>query len=180
MVAAATVLEACAAAADAGRLKREWSMVAEATTLANEVLPAAEQSLARHSLPASIGQRREAEMYMATARAHHERVRGRTKPETYAALAEAWAKIPVPYQVAKARWWQAQAALPTRARRGEARRALTEAWRIAGKLPAAPLRNALRDLAQRGRITLPADDLVAITIKSERELVAVGPAGQTA
>ena len=115
---------------------------------------------------------------MATARAHHERVRGRTKPETYAALAEAWAKIPVPYQVAKARWWQAQAALPTRARRGEARRALTEAWRIAGKLPAAPLRNALRDLAQRGRITLPADDLVAITIKSERELVAVGPAGQ--
>jgi len=178
VIAAATVLEACAAAADAGRLKREWSMVAEATTLANEVLPAAEQSLNRHSLPASIGQRREAELYMATARAHHERVRGRTKPETYAALADAWGKIPVPYQVAKARWWQAQAALPTRARRGEARRALTEAWRISGKLPAAPLRNALRDLAQRGRITLPADDLVAIQVKPERELVAVGPGKQ--
>ena len=140
VVAAATVLEACAAAADAGRLKREWSVVAEATTLANEVLPAAEQSLVRHSLPASLGARREAELHMATARAHHERVRGRTKPETYAALADAWAKIPVPYQVAKARWWQAQAALPTRARRAEARRALLESWRIAGKLPAAPLR----------------------------------------
>ena len=175
VVAAATVLEACAAAADDGRLKREWSTVAQATTLANEVLPIAEQNLARHPWPASVGARREAELYMATARAHHERVRGRTKPETYAALADAWAKIPVPYQVAKARWWQAQAALPTRARRAEARRALTEAWRIAGKLPAAPLRSALRDLAARGRITLPADDLAVISIKPERELVAVGP-----
>ncbi len=175
VVAAATVLEACAAAADDGRLKRDWSSVARATTLANEVLPIAEQNLARHPWPASVGARREAELYMATARAHHERVRGRTKPETYAVLAESWAKIPVPYQVAKARWWQAQAALPTRARRAEARRALTEAWRIAGKLPAAPLRDALRDLAARGRITLPADDLVAIAIKPERDLIAVGP-----
>jgi DNA-binding CsgD family transcriptional regulator/tetratricopeptide (TPR) repeat protein len=175
VVTAATVLEACAAAADAGRLKRDWSTVAQATTLANEVLPVAEHNLARHPLPASVGARREAELYMATARAHHERVRGRSKPETYAALAEAWAKIPVPYQVAKARWWQAQVALPTRERRAEARRALTEAWRIAGKLPAAPLRNALRDLAARGRITLPADDLVAIAIKPERDMVAVGP-----
>ncbi len=175
VVAAATVLEACAAAADAGRLKREWSIVAEATTLANEVLPIAEQSVTRHSLPASVGARREAEMYMATARAHHERVRGKTKPETYAALAEAWARIPVPYQVAKARWWQAQAALPTRARRAAAPRARTEGWRLAAKLPAAPLRAALRDIAQRGRITLPADDLVAIPIGSDRELVAVGP-----
>jgi len=126
-------------------------------------------------LPLSIGARREAELYMATARAHHERVRGRTKPETYAALAEQWAKIPVPYQVAKARWWQAQATLPIRARRAEARRALLEAWRISGQLPAAPLRRALRDLAQRGRITLPADEIVAIPIYPERQLVAVGP-----
>ena len=177
VVAASTVLEACAAAADAGRLKRDWSTVAEAGTLAAEVLPIAEQNLARHPWPASVGARREAELYMATARAHGERVRGRTKPETYAALAEAWGKIPVPYQVAKARWWQAQAALPNRARRAEARRALHEAWKIGGQLPAAPLRRALRDLAQRARITLPADDLVAIPIQPERELVAVGPGG---
>src|SRR5450759_1236770 len=111
---------------------------------------------------------------MAMARAHGDRVRGRTKPETYAALAEAWGKIPVPYQVAKARWWQAQAALPIRARRAEARRALHEAWNISGRLPAAPLRRALRDLAQRARITLPAEDLVAIPIQPDRELVAVG------
>ncbi len=175
VIGAAVVLEACAAASDAGRLKRDWSSVAQATTLANEVLPVAEQSIGRYPLPAAMGARREVELYMATARAHHERVRGRTKPETYAALAEAWSKIPVPYEAAKARWWQAQAALPTRARRAEARRALTEAWRIAGKLPAMPLRNALRDLAARGRITLPADDLVAIPIQPDRQIVAVGP-----
>jgi DNA-binding CsgD family transcriptional regulator/tetratricopeptide (TPR) repeat protein len=175
VVSAATVLEACAAAADAGRLKRDWSAVAEATTLANEVLPTAEQNLARFPLRAGVGARREADLYMATARAHHERVRGRTKPETYASLAEAWAKIPVPYQVAKARWWQAQAALPTRARRAEARRALHEAWRIANDLPAAPLQAALRDLSQRGRITLPEERLVAIPIEADKQLVAVGP-----
>jgi DNA-binding NarL/FixJ family response regulator len=38
-----------------------------------------------------------------------------------------------------------------------------------------PLRNALRDLAARGRITLPADDLVAIPIQPDRQIVAVGP-----
>ena len=46
--------------------------------------PAAEQMLARDPLPPSVGARREAELYMATARAHAERVRGRTKPETWA------------------------------------------------------------------------------------------------
>ena len=175
VVAAATALEACAANADEGRLRRDWSNVAAATTLASEVLPVAEKALKELSLPQSVGARREAELYMATARAHHERVRGRTKPETYAALAEHWAKIPVPYQVAKARWWQAQAALPTRARRAEARRALLDAWRISGQLPAAPLRRALRDLAQRGRITLPEEKLVTIPVQTERQLVAVGP-----
>jgi DNA-binding CsgD family transcriptional regulator len=175
VVAAATVLEACAAAADAGRLKRDWSAVAEAGTLAAEILPVAEANLRRHPLPAGVGARREAELYMATARAHHERVRGRTKPETYAALADAWATIPVPYQVAKARWWQAQAALPTRARRAEARRALLDAWRISGNLPAEPLRRALRDLAQRGRITLPIDTIVGIPIERDEALVAMGP-----
>jgi DNA-binding CsgD family transcriptional regulator len=83
--------------------------------------------------------------------------------------------VPVPYNVAKARWWQAQAALASRARRNEARRALTEAWRIAGRLPAAPLRRALRELADRGRIKLPEEEMIAIPIEPERVPVAVGP-----
>ena len=172
--AAATVLEACAAATEQGRLERDLSAVAEASGLAREVLPVAEQSITQHPLPSSVGARREAELHVATARAHSDRVRGRIEPETWARLAEDWSRIPVPYQVAKARWWQAQALLPFRARRAEARRALREAWSISGELPAGPLRAALRDLAQRGRIGLPGD-LVAVPIEPEHELVAVGP-----
>lgn len=172
---AATVLEACAAAAERGRLRRDWSAVAAAGALAGEVLPVATEHLKRIQLPPTVGTRREAELYLATARAHNDRVRGKATPEAWAELATAWAKIPVPYQVAKARWWQAQAALPTRARRAEARRALTEAWKVAAGLPARPLQRALRELAERGRITLPAKGVVVIQIESDRELVAVGP-----
>lgn len=170
---AATVLEACAAAAEHGRALRDWSSVADAGELAARVLPAAEERMRRWQLPATVGARREADLYLATARAHAERVRGRSKPETWAELAGAWLSVPVPYNAAKARWWQAQAALPTRARRAEARRALTEAWKIADRLPAAPLRQALRELAGRGRIKLPEETMVAVPV--ERELVAVGP-----
>jgi DNA-binding CsgD family transcriptional regulator/tetratricopeptide (TPR) repeat protein len=183
--AAALILEAAAAAAQRGRLRRDWSKVADASALASEVLAQAEQRIARHELPASVGARNEAELYLATARAHLERVRGRAKPETWAALAEAWTKVHVPYQAAKARWWQAQAALPDRQKRSEARRALLDAWRIAGELPAQPLRRALRDIADRGRINLPQAELVAIPIvpaaevetseEGERPLVPVGP-----
>lgn len=171
---AATVLEACAAAAERGRLRRDWSAVAGAGALAARVLPMAAEQLARHELPGTVGARREAELHLATARAHGERVRGRSTPEMWAELADKWGRIPVPYQVAKARWWQAQAALPIRARRAEARRALHEAWKICGRLPAAPLRRALRELAERGRINLPQEALVRIPIEP-RELVAVGP-----
>jgi DNA-binding CsgD family transcriptional regulator/tetratricopeptide (TPR) repeat protein len=173
--AASTVLEACAASAERGRLKRDWSEVAAASELAARVLSGAEHSVSTWDLPKGIGARREAELHLATARGHAARVRGRTQPETWSQLAEDWAKVPVPYQVAKARWWQAQAALPTRSRRQEARRALQEAWSIARSLSAAPLQRALLDISIRGRITLPDANVVAIPIEPERELVAVGP-----
>ncbi|HUR17084.1 MAG TPA: response regulator transcription factor, partial [Candidatus Limnocylindrales bacterium] len=174
--AASTVLEVCAASAERGRLKRDWSEVAAASELAARVLSGAEAQVAEWDLPRGIGARREAELHLATARGHAARVRGRTQAETWSQLAEAWAKVPVPYQVAKARWWQAQAALPTRSRRSEARRALQEAWKIARDLPAAPLQRALLDISLRGRITLPDANVVAIPIEPEqRELVAVGP-----
>ncbi|MEP7158184.1 MAG: LuxR C-terminal-related transcriptional regulator, partial [Chloroflexota bacterium] len=174
-VSAATVLEACAASAEKARAKRDFSKVADAGALATRVLKSAEDALAAYQLPKTVGARREAELYLATARAHAERVRGRSKPETWASIAEAWAQIPVPYNVAKARWWQTEALLPNRSRRAEARKALTEAWKIAGKLPAAPLRRALLELGERGRIRLQADQLVPVPMGEARELVAVGP-----
>ena len=173
---ASTVLEACAASAERGRLKRDWSEVADAGELAGRVLPVAENAVASWDLPSTVGARREAELHLATARAHATRVRGKTSTKVWAELADGWAKVPIPYQVAKARWWQAEAALPERARRSEARRAITEAWRIAADLPARPLQGALRDLAMRGRIALPDDDPVAIAVEADaRDLVAVGP-----
>ena len=180
--AAATVLEACAAAAERGRARRDYSAVADAGALAARVLPVATEAMARPGLPKSVGARREAELYLATARAHDERVRGRARPEPWAKLAEAWAGLRIPYNQARARWWQTAALLPDRTRRNEARKALTEAWKIAGKLPAAPLRKALAELGARGNIRLPEDRLVAIPIQPEvgtRDLVAVGP-GPTA
>jgi DNA-binding CsgD family transcriptional regulator len=176
--AAATVLEACAAAAERGRARRDYSAVADAGALAARVLAAATEAMAKPGLPRTVGARKEAELYLATARAHDERVRGRARPEPWAKLAEAWAAQSVPYNVARARYWQTAALLTDRSRRSEARRAITEAWKIAGKLPAAPLRKALAELGVRGNIRLPEDKLVAIPIQPEvgsNGMVAVGP-----
>ena len=175
MSAAATVLEACAASAEHGRVRRDYSEVADAGEIAGRVMPIAEEYAERQKLPERVGARRESELYLATAKAHAARVRGKNKSETWAALADAWSKVPVPYQVAKARWWEAQACLPTRSSRDQARKALTAAWKIASGLPARPLLGALRDLAARGRIALPDEAVVAIRIQPERGLVAVGP-----
>jgi DNA-binding NarL/FixJ family response regulator len=174
--AASTVLEACAASSERGRIKRDYSEVADAGELAGRVLPVAEKAVAEWDLPRTVGARREAELHLATARAHAGRVKGKTTSDTWAALAEAWSKVPIPYQAAKARWWQTQAALPIRAQRAEARKALKESWSIARELPAEPLLRALRDLATRGRITLTDSELIAIPVHAEtRDLVPVGP-----
>jgi len=174
--AASTVLEACAASSERGRLKRDWSEVAEAGELAGRVLPAAEAAVSGWDLPRKVGARREAELHLATAKVHAARVRGKVKSDAWNGLAEAWAKVPIPYQQAKARWWQAQAALPNRAQRAEARKALQDSWRLARELNAIPLMRSLRDIAQRGRITLPDTDLIPIAIEVEpKELIAVGP-----
>ena len=174
--AASTVLEACAASSERGRQKRDWSEVADASELAGRVMPDAAKAVAEWDLPRSVGARREAELHLATARAHAARVKGKVKSSTWAELADAWATVPIPYQAAKARWWQAQAALPSKPQRAEARKALIDGWRIATDLPADPLQRALRDLATRGRISIPGVDMVAVPIEAEgKDLIAVGP-----
>jgi DNA-binding CsgD family transcriptional regulator len=171
---AATVLEACAAAGVRARQHRDWSAVAEAGALAEKVLPVAEQHLAASDLPRTLGARREAELYIATARAHADRLRGRDRAGAWAQLAKAWGAIPVPYQSAKALLWQAAALLGARDQRPQARDVLSDAWRIATELPARPLREAVRELADRGRIQLPEDTPVSVPILTI-PMVAVGP-----
>ena len=152
---ASTILEACAAAAEHGRERRDWSAVADAGELAGRVLPLAERAVANSGLPATLGARREAELQLATARAHQGRLRGKASVDEWADVADRWQSVPIPYNAAKARWWQASAALEARAPRDVAREALLEAWRIAGELPARPLRRAVAELATRARIPLP-------------------------
>lgn len=163
---ASTILEACAATAERGRERRDFSAVADSGELAARVLAVAERSVATSGLPPTLGARREAELHLATARAHLGRLRGRASAEEWADVATRWRAIPIPYQVAKARWWEAAGALEARSSRSVASDAIREAWQIAGELPARPLRRALFDLATRARIPLPDDaGLVAIPIE---------------
>lgn len=173
---ASTTLEACAAAADWARSRRDYAAVAAATGLGARVLGESTRAVAASELPRTLGVRRETELHLGMAHAHLARLRGRATATDWSRLADAWAAIPVPYQEAKARWWQAATALQGNEGRSVARAPLTEAWGIADALPARPLQRALEDLARRARITLPprADAALAAPISSAGGSLAVG------
>jgi DNA-binding CsgD family transcriptional regulator len=87
------------------------------------------------------------------------------------AAATAWSQAGQPYQVARSRWRQAEAALPAhdaRVGRAAARAPLLEAVRVARELGARPLLRELTTLARRALINLPPDPSVLAP-------VAVGP-----
>jgi DNA-binding CsgD family transcriptional regulator len=188
--AASTCLEAAAAAADRGRLTSDPGLIVRARGIVERVLPEATAHVAASSTPTSLGMRQEAELHLATARAHAQRVRGRVDPATWAELAEAWAQRPMPYLAAKARWWQALAILGAaqederEAARTAAREPLAEAFGIARDLPALPLLREVVDLAARARITLPiGGDIEALLAATRRRpgpgfVAGRGPAGR--
>ena len=142
VVAAATVLEACAAAADDGRLTARLVGRGRGHDAGQRrVMPVAEQACPASQLPAHVGARREAELHMATARAHHERVRGRTKRRRMRRSRRGVGQDPGAVPGGQGALVAGSGGTCQRARAAaSARRALTEAWRIARKLPAAPLR----------------------------------------
>ncbi len=179
-LAASTTLEACAAVADAGRTQRDVSAVAAASELGASVLREAERVMATADMRPALGARREAELHLATARAHLARLRGRPDAAAWDRIAHGWLDLHAPYLVAKARWWEAAAALQAGGQRQPARDALHEAWRLAAELPARPLLRELMRLAQRARIPVPPLPEVMLaevegTRPAEREPVAVGP-----
>src|SRR5205814_7563576 len=104
----------------------------------------------------------EADANLATARAFAARLDGRDDPVLWDAAAQGWERAGEPYQVARARWRQAEAALPgrdARVARAAARGPLLEAARIARELGARPLLRELTNLASRALITLPATEV---------------------
>jgi DNA-binding CsgD family transcriptional regulator/tetratricopeptide (TPR) repeat protein len=177
--AAAAMLEVQAAAVEDARERRDLPSIAAARARAAEVLGVAESAVGRAGVAISVGSRRHAEAMLATARAFMARLDGRDDPTTWDALARTWEADGDPYQVAKARWRQAQAALSlndARAGRALARGPLREAVRIASELGAGPLMRELRELAGRALIGLPEPE-VAVAADHGDDGEAIAEAG---
>jgi DNA-binding CsgD family transcriptional regulator len=122
-------------------------------------LAEAETVLRASGIPAGAPSRHEADANLSTARAFSARLEGRDDPVLWDAAAQGWERAGEPYQIARARWHQAEAALPggkdARVARATARGPLLEAARIARELGARPLLRELTNLASRALITIP-------------------------
>ena len=131
---AATVLEVCAAEVAAAHDRRELARIADARGTARRVLAEAESSVRGAGVAPSLGSRREADARLATARAYLARLDGEDDPATWAAVAATWGALGDRYQVAKARWREAETVLAgadARAGRAAARRPMVEAATMA-------------------------------------------------
>jgi DNA-binding CsgD family transcriptional regulator/tetratricopeptide (TPR) repeat protein len=164
---AATALEVEAASAVEAREQRRIAGISAARERGARVLREAETLVAGSGVPASVGSRREADAYLATAGAYGGRLLGRDDPDRWAALARTWNGLDDPYQAARARWREAEAALAdlgtdARISRNRARRPLQAAVQTALELEARPLLRELAELARRALISLPSDVVAAL------------------
>jgi DNA-binding CsgD family transcriptional regulator/tetratricopeptide (TPR) repeat protein len=136
--------------ADAGRAVRDTAMVASA---ANELTRLrARLDRARDSLPVD-GLDRELGAIGSTLDAEATRVDGAADPAAWHRVADRWAELQRPYVCAYARWREAEAAASAGDRVVVAN-ALRDAFSIASRLDAAPLREAVEALGRRARIDL--------------------------
>ncbi len=156
---AATALQVDSAIVADARERRDLSAVAAARERSAAILAEAEEAVARSGVDATVGSRAAADAALATGRAFRARIDGRDDPALWAQLADRWAGLDDRYQVARARWHQAEAALTStndaRAGRAVARGPLLEAYALGLDLGAGPLLRELRELAGRALIALP-------------------------
>ncbi len=175
---AATAVEVEAAIAAEARERRDLAGLAAARERARDVVKVAEALVRKHGVAATLGSRRSADAWLATARAQRRRTDGRDSAVTWAAVGDSWAALRVPYETARARWRGAAAQLGSgagRAGRADARIPLIEAVEIALELGALPLLRELRELAGRALIVLPpeVDERLVGPDDQRRELVGV-------
>ena len=116
--------------------------------------------------PKTTGSRQVAEAWLATARAYQRRLEGKDDGPAWRAVAATWETLTAPYDVALARWREAEAYLGSgtgRTGRTKAQEPLLAAVDLAIGLDAKPLLRELRELAGRARIALPVavDELLA-------------------
>ncbi len=155
---AATAAEVDSMAAADAAARRDLATLATIRGRSRNVVRAATTAIARSGVGPTIGSRREADAWLAQATAHRDRLEGHDDPAAWDRLATAWATLGNPYEVARARWRQAEAILASgegRAGRGRARPVLEEAARIGISLSARPLLREVRQLASRAMIRLP-------------------------
>ena len=155
---AATYLEVQAAASVDARERHALPEITGARQRGKRILGELESVLRSSGVAPGAPSRFEADANLATARAFGARLEGRDDPVLWDAAAQAWERAREPYQVARARWRQAEAALPgrdARVARAAARGPLVEAVRIARELGARPLLRELTSLAGRALITIP-------------------------
>ena len=155
---AATYLEVQAAVATDARERHALPEISGARQRGKRILAEAETVLRTSGVAPGAPSRLEADANLATGRAFAARLDGRDDPVLWDAAAQAWEHAGEPYQVARARWRQAEAALPgrdARVARAAARGPLLEAARIARELGARPLLRELTNLASRALISLP-------------------------
>jgi DNA-binding CsgD family transcriptional regulator/tetratricopeptide (TPR) repeat protein len=156
---AAMALEVHAADVVDALERHDLPALAAARARAPGIIAEAEATVASHGVATTIGSRQMADAYLATARAYGRRVDDRDDPAAWAEVALTWAALAAPYEVARARWREAEALLAGSGRAGRtaARSPILEATGIALELGAKPLLRQLRELAQRALIALPVE-----------------------
>ena len=170
---AAMVAQVDAAAAVEAQERRQLAPLAAARQRTGDVVRTAAELVRLGGAPASAGSRQVAEAYLATARAYQGRLDGGDDPVVWARVAEAWYERSAPYEVALARWRQAEATLGSgagRSGRTAARKPLMAAVKTALEIEARPLLRALRELAGRARIELP-DEVESLFAELTRQQV---------
>ncbi len=155
---ASTVAQVDAATAVEARENRQLAPLVAARQRTSEVVDEAAALVRAAGAPATAGSRRLADASLATARAFQRRLEGNDDAALWRKVASGWAALDAPYDVALARWRQAEAILASGAGRSGRTRAqapLLEAVELGLRLGAKPLLRELRELAGRARITLP-------------------------
>ncbi len=177
----------------AARERRDMGTLAGVRAWGDGLLIEAERLVAGAEVDPGAFSRREAAAEIATARAHRARMAGHDDPATWAALAATWASLDRRYDKALAMWRQGAALLDTNAMAGLrregrelAREPLLAAATTGAELGALPLLQAVHDLAERGRVALPADLFDALRVAAAAEDAAsrgdparTGPRGAT-
>ncbi len=127
---AASAIEVDAAAAIEARERRDLAGLAAARERARDVVKSAESIVRRHGVATTLGSRRLADTWLATARAYRRRVDGRDDAGAWEAVAIDWAGLGIPYEMARARWREAEAVLASGAgRAGRRGCAAAPCWR---------------------------------------------------